>query len=70
MTNPTLATLSYMLFRDSTRTLNWGNTIGTDTLTSQGTGAAQMLSVFGQIPAGQSANPTVYTDMIIATVTY
>jgi spore coat protein U-like protein len=70
MTSPALATLNYVLFRDSARTLNWGNTVGTDTLISQGTGAAQMLGVFGQMAAGQSANPAVYTDTIIATITY
>lgn len=70
MTSPASVTLNYKLFRDGARTVNWGNTVGTDTLISQGTGVAQMLGVFGQIPAGQFANPAVYTDTIIATVTY
>jgi len=70
MTSPALATLNYTLFRDSARTQNWGNTVGTDTLLSQGTGTAVMYGVFGQIPEGQLANPAVYTDTIIATITY
>ena len=70
MTSPALGTLNYKLFRDSARTNNWGITVGTDTLLSQGTGAAQMLNVFGQIPGGQFVNPAVYTDTIIATITY
>jgi spore coat protein U-like protein len=70
MSNPAFATLNYTLYRDSARTQNWGNTVGTDTLLSQGTGAAQMLGVFGQIPGGQLANPAVYTDTIVATITY
>lgn len=70
MTSPALATLGYKLFRDSQRTQNWGNTVGTDTLLSLGTGAAVMYGVFGQIPGSQSANPAVYTDTIVATITY
>lgn len=70
MTSPASVTLNYVLFRDSARTLNWGNTIGTDTLTSQGTGAAAMYGVYGQMAAGQFGTPAVYTDTIIATITY
>ena len=57
MTGPTSATLSYKLFRDSARTQNWGNTVGTDTLLSQGNGTARQYSVYGQIPAGQYVAP-------------
>ena len=70
MTSPAAATLNYLLFRDSARTLNWGNTVGTDTLTAQGTGAAVMYGVYGQMPAGQFGTPAIYTDTIIATITY
>ncbi len=67
---PGLFTLNYTLFSDSMRTLNWGNTAGTDTLLLQGTGIAQTSSVYGRLPSGQSANPAVYTDAIISTITY
>jgi spore coat protein U-like protein len=70
MTGPASATLRYSLFRDSSRTQNWGNTVGTDTLPSTGTGTAQMFNVFGEIPAGQYVAPGAYADTIIATVTY
>jgi spore coat protein U-like protein len=70
MTGPASATLSYKLFRDSARTQNWGNTVGTDTLLSQGNGTARQYSVYGQIPAGQYVAPGAYADTIIATVTY
>jgi spore coat protein U-like protein len=70
MTSPALATLKYVLFRDSARTVNWGNTVGTDTLISQGNGTAVQYGVFGRMAAGQSGSPAVYTDTIIATVTY
>ena len=70
MTGPSSAKLNYSLFRDSGRTLNWGNTVGSDTLSSTGTGVAQPFSVYGQIPAGQYVVPGAYADTIIATVTY
>jgi len=62
--------LGYRLFRDSGRTSNWGNTVGTDTVTGTGTGVIQNLTVYGVIPAGQSVATGSYTDTIIATLTY
>jgi spore coat protein U-like protein len=44
MTGPAPATLNYAMFRDSARTLNWGNTVGTDTLSSTATGAPYYLA--------------------------
>jgi spore coat protein U-like protein len=70
MTGPASALLSYSLFSDSSRTLNWGQTIGTDTVTGTGNGAAQAISVFGRLTAGQFVAPGAYTDTITATVTY
>jgi spore coat protein U-like protein len=70
MTGPASATMNYALFRDSNRTLNWGNTIGTDTLISQGNGSALQYGVYGQIPAGQFPQPGNYADTITATITY
>jgi spore coat protein U-like protein len=59
----------YNLYRDTNRTLNWGNTPGTDTLGASGTGAEQSIQVNGRLP---SANFTAdsYSDLITATVTY
>jgi spore coat protein U-like protein len=70
MTSPASATLNYTLFRDSARTLNWGNTVGTDTLLTQANGTAVQYGVFGRMAAGQSGNPALYSDTIIVTVTY
>jgi spore coat protein U-like protein len=70
MTGPALATLAYSLFSNSGRTTNWGNTVGTDTVAKTGNGAAQALTVYGRLPAGQYPTPGNYTDTIIATVTY
>ncbi len=70
MTGPGGALLGYKLFRDSGRTNNWGNTVGTNTVSGTGTGVAQSLTVYGQIPAGEYVTPGPYADTIIATVTY
>ena len=70
MTGPAADTLSYAMFQDSPRSVNWGNTIGTDTQVGQGTGSAQNLTVYGRIPAGQNRRPGSYADTVIATITY
>jgi spore coat protein U-like protein len=70
MTGPASATLSYSMFRDSAHTLNWGDTVSTDTVQKTGTGSAVQYSVYGQLPAGQFVTPGTYTDTIVATVTY
>jgi spore coat protein U-like protein len=70
MTGPASALLGYNLFSDSGRTTNWGNTVGTDTVAGTGSGTAQSLTVYGQIPAGQFPQPGSYADTITATVTY
>jgi spore coat protein U-like protein len=70
MTSPALATLHYGMFRDSGHTLNWGNTPGTDTVAGTGNGNAQPRTIYGQMAAGQSGNPAIYSDTIVVTVTY
>src|SRR5580698_6919915 len=65
-------TLGYKLFRDSARTLNWGNTIGTDTLagTTSSSSLLNTINVYGQIPASEAAGSGTYTDSVTVTVTY
>jgi spore coat protein U-like protein len=70
MTGPASAVLGYALFSDASRTVNWGQTIGTDTVTGTGNGTAQALNVYGQATAGQFVAPGAYSDTITATVTY
>jgi spore coat protein U-like protein len=69
--------LGYSLFRDSGRTQNWGQTIGTDTLAGTGAGiapaSAVALTVYGRIvdsTANQNVPAGSYTDTITVTVTY
>jgi spore coat protein U-like protein len=70
MTGPGSALLGYALYSDSARTVNWGQTVGTDTVTGAGNGSAQAITVYGAVAAGQYVAPGAYTDTITATVTY
>ena len=62
--------LNYSLYSNSARTTNWGMTVGTDTVSGTGNGAAQAITVYGQIPSGQLVAPGSYTDTITASITY
>jgi spore coat protein U-like protein len=66
----TTNTLGYGLYTNTGHTANWGQTIGTDTVTGTGTGVAQQLTVFGQIPEGTVPAADSYADTITATITY
>lgn len=70
MTGPSAGGLSYFLYRDAGRTLNWGVTIGTDTLQQTGTDLPQTATVYGQIPALQAINAGSYSDTVGITVTF
>jgi spore coat protein U-like protein len=70
MTGPASALLGYGLFSDAGHTTNWGVTIGTDTVAGTANGAAQPITVFGQIPAAEFVAPGAYADTITATVTF
>jgi spore coat protein U-like protein len=69
MTGPSGVLLHYSLFSNAGYSTNWGNTTGS-WVTGTGTGAAQTLTVYGQIPASQHTISGTYTDTITATVTY
>ena len=64
------ATVSYSMYSDSGRTTNWGNTVGTDTVASTGTGASQSFTVYGRVPTQSTPAPQAYSDTITVTVTY
>lgn len=74
LTNPSPAgTLQYNIYTTAGRTVVWGDGTGTTaTVPGTGTGALQTLTVFGQIPAGQTATvtPGNYTDTVTITVTF
>lgn len=63
--------LSYNIFTDSGHTTIWGDgTGGSATASGTGTGTPQVYTMYGQIPAGQSAAPDSYTDTVTVNVTY
>jgi spore coat protein U-like protein len=63
-------TVSYSLFRDAARTLNWGLTDGTDTVSGTGNGASQSITVYGRVPAQTTPAPAAYSDTVTLTVSY
>ncbi len=70
MTGPGSALLNYALFSDSARSVNWGNSVGTDTVAGTGNGSAQAITAYGRVAGSQYPAPGSYADTITATVTY
>jgi spore coat protein U-like protein len=66
-TGANAATVRFNLFQ-SQGANPWGNTQGTDTLAGTGTGTAQNLTVYGEIPAQATPVPDNYKSTITATV--
>jgi spore coat protein U-like protein len=58
--------LSYTLYRDSLRTLLWGQS--SNTLAGTGTGSAASVTVYGRVPMQQAAPAGGYSDIIVVTV--
>lgn len=63
-------TVDYNIYQDSARTVIWGDTIGTDTVASTGTGATQTFRIYGQVPPQPTPSPGRYRDVLTVTVTY
>jgi spore coat protein U-like protein len=61
--------LNYSLHSASATGPNWGNTTGS-LVSGTGNGAAQPLTVYGQLPAAQHVAPGTYTDTITVNVSY
>lgn len=70
MTSPIANIITYQMFRNAGRTLNWGNTAPIDTVAGIGTGSAQPFTVYGRVPAQSTPAAGVYTDTVTATVTF
>lgn len=69
MKDATTNYLSYELFTDAARTLEWGNTPLTD-VDHIGTGTQTSITVYGRVPAAQNVPAGSYTDTVVATVTF
>lgn len=64
------STINYSLSTDAARTINWGETIGTDTVAGLGNGAVQSYTVYGRVPPQTTPAPGTYTDTVTVTITY
>jgi spore coat protein U-like protein len=64
------ASLNYVLTSDAAHAVNWGDSVGTDTIAVVATLTPIATTIYGQIAAGQFVAPGAYTDTILATVTY
>ena len=63
--------LAYELYRDSARSLRWGNTLTVDTASGTGTGSAQQLTIYGRVPPVSGQPPAgTYNDQVTVTITY
>ncbi len=62
--------VTYALYRDGSRTLPWGDTIGVNTLSDTGSGSVQNHTVYGRVAPQTTPAPATYTDTIVVTVTY
>ncbi len=70
MTGPGSALINYGLYQNAALTTNFGNTVGTDTVSGTGIGTAQTITVYGQVPAQASPAPGSYADVVNVTVTF
>jgi spore coat protein U-like protein len=61
--------VTYGLYRNSGRTLPWGNA-GGQTLGGTGSGVAQSVPVYGAVPEQELPGPGSYADTVVVTVTY
>lgn len=64
-------TVTYGLYKDTNRSQPWGdaNTPGS-TVGGSGTGAGQLLTVYGRVPPQTTPSPGIYTDTVVVTLTY
>jgi len=63
--------VGYQLYTDAARSIPWGDgTAGTGMVTGTGSGNAQVISVYGQVPAQATPAPGTYSDTITATIVF
>ena len=63
--------INYSLFSNAGRTVNWGQTVSTDTVhVASALGTPEVHTVYGRIATGQYVTAGSYSDTISVTVTY
>jgi len=70
MQDPAGNLVAYHLYRDSARTLGWGQLADGLALTAAGSGTAQTFTVHGRVPPQNTPPPGNYSDTVVVTVTY
>lgn len=63
-------TIGYQMFSDPSRSVNWGDNIGVDTVAGLGTGSAQSLTIYGRVMPQATPEPDTYIDTVTIEVTY
>jgi spore coat protein U-like protein len=63
-------TVDYSLYQDAPRAILWGDSVGTNTVSGTGNGAAQSYTVYGRVPPQTTPAAGSYLDTITVTVTY
>ena len=63
-------TIQYKLYQDANHTINWGNTLNSDTASKTGTGASVDYTIYGRVPPQSTPSASSYTDTVTITVTY
>ena len=62
--------LNYHLFQDANHAHQYGTIIGQNTLHQLGTGASQLITIYGEIPMNQPAEVGPYADIVTIFVTF
>lgn len=62
-------TITYGLYKDAAHTSAFGSSVG-QTVAGTGTGFSQNTTIYGYVPAQSTPSPGIYSDTIVATVTY
>ncbi|KAA3640234.1 MAG: spore coat U domain-containing protein [Proteobacteria bacterium] len=62
--------VGYQLYQESGRTTVWGDTVGSNTMASTGTGVEQYFSVYGRVAPQTTPPAGTYNDSVTVTVTY
>lgn len=70
MTSLAEGTIEYSLYQNSGHSTVWGDTPGTNTLNSVGTGVAQVHTIYGLVPTQETPLVGVYEDTVTVVVHY
>ena len=70
MSGPGAKAIQYTLSQNPTHTINWGNTVGVDTVGGNGRGVPQYIIVYGEIPAKQNVTPGAYRDVVNVSIIF